>query len=86
MQKCKNCSVPIAFSAGLLVASLLPAKAVCVVAADLLIITCIARRRSSVGAVDKEAVMKVVVLDHPKILGFFLRKIYGIKKIKDTKE
>lgn len=38
------------------------------------------------GAVDKEAVMKVVVLDHPKILGFFLRKIYGIKKIKETKE
>ncbi|HBE14818.1 MAG TPA: stage V sporulation protein SpoVM [Ruminococcaceae bacterium] len=34
----------------------------------------------------KEAVMKVVVLDHPKILGFFLRKIYGIKKIKETKE
>ena len=38
------------------------------------------------GAVDKEAVMKVVVLDHPKILGFFLRKIYGIKKRKETKE
>ncbi|WP_405357100.1 hypothetical protein [Ruminococcus sp.] len=45
MQKCKNCSVPIAFSAGLLVASLLPAKAVCVIAAIVLIITCIARRR-----------------------------------------
>ncbi|MBQ7218138.1 MAG: stage V sporulation protein SpoVM [Ruminococcus sp.] len=27
--------------------------------------------------------MKVVVLDHPKFLSFFLRKIYGIKKIKD---
>ncbi|WP_316637966.1 hypothetical protein [uncultured Ruminococcus sp.] len=45
MQRCKGCSVPIAFSAGLLVASLLPAKAVCIIAAVVLIITCIARRR-----------------------------------------
>ena len=29
--------------------------------------------------------MKVVVLDRPKILSFFLRKIYGIKKVKDNK-
>lgn len=27
--------------------------------------------------------MKVVLLDHPKILSFFLRKIYGIKKVKE---
>lgn len=27
--------------------------------------------------------MKVVVLDKPKFLSFFLRKIYGIKKVKD---
>ena len=26
--------------------------------------------------------MKVVVLDHPKVVSFFLRKIYGIKKVK----
>lgn len=44
MKRCKNCSLPIVFSAGLLVASLLPAKAVCVIAAIVLIITCIARR------------------------------------------
>ncbi|MBQ6336896.1 MAG: stage V sporulation protein SpoVM [Ruminococcus sp.] len=29
--------------------------------------------------------MKVVVLDHPKILSFFLRRIYGIKKVKEQK-
>ena len=44
MKRCMNCSLPIAFSAGLLVASLLPTKAVCVIAAIVLIITCIARR------------------------------------------
>lgn len=33
---------------------------------------------------SQEAAMKVVVLDHPKILGFFLRRIYGIKKVKDV--
>lgn len=27
--------------------------------------------------------MKVIVLDRPKILSFFLRRIYGIKKVKD---
>ena len=27
--------------------------------------------------------MKVVVLDRPKVLSFFLRKIYGIKKVKE---
>ena len=31
----------------------------------------------------KEAAMKVIVLDRPKILSFFLRRIYGIKKTKD---
>jgi len=31
----------------------------------------------------KEVAMKVVVLDHPKILSFFLRRIYGIKRVKD---
>ncbi len=30
--------------------------------------------------------MKVVVLDRPKVLSFFLRKIYGIKKVKDKNE
>lgn len=44
MRKCKNCGIPIAFSAGLLVASLLPAKAVCVIAAVVLIVTCVMRR------------------------------------------
>lgn len=29
--------------------------------------------------------MNVVVLDHPKILSFFLRRIYGIKKVKEQK-
>jgi len=27
--------------------------------------------------------MKVVLLDHPKILGFFLRKYYRIPKVKE---
>lgn len=30
--------------------------------------------------------MKVVVLDRPKVLSFFLRRIYGIKKVKEHKE
>ncbi|MBQ3331499.1 MAG: stage V sporulation protein SpoVM [Ruminococcus sp.] len=30
--------------------------------------------------------MKVIVLDRPKVLGFFLRKIYGIKKVKDVNQ
>lgn len=30
--------------------------------------------------------MKVIILDKPKVLSFFLRKIYGIKKIKDPQE
>ena len=34
----------------------------------------------------KEVAMKVVVLDRPKFLSFFLRKIYGIKKVKDKQE
>ena len=80
MRRCKSCSVPIAFSAGLLVASLLPTKAVCVIAALVLIFTCIARRK---GSPKRGTAMKVVVLDHPKILGFILRRIYGIKKVKD---
>ena len=25
--------------------------------------------------------MKMIVIDNPKVLGFFLRKVYGIKKI-----
>ena len=32
---------------------------------------------------DEEVMMKVVVLDRPKVLSFFLRKIYGIKKVKE---
>lgn len=30
--------------------------------------------------------MKVVVLDRPKVLSFFLRKICGIKKVKEQKQ
>ena len=30
--------------------------------------------------------MKVIILDRPKVLSFFLRKIYGIKKVKDKQE
>ena len=30
--------------------------------------------------------MKVVVLDHPKVLSFILRRIYGIKKVKENQE
>ena len=30
--------------------------------------------------------MKVIVIDRPKVLGFILRRIYGIKKVKDNKE
>ena len=30
--------------------------------------------------------MKVIVLDRPKVLGFLLRRIYGIKKVKDVRE
>ena len=30
--------------------------------------------------------MKVVVLDHPKVLSFFLRRIYGIKKVKEKQQ
>ena len=34
----------------------------------------------------QEVSMKVIVLDRPKVLSFFLRKIYGIKKIKEKQE
>ena len=34
----------------------------------------------------QEVSMKVIVLDKPKVLSFFLRKIYGIKKIKEPQE
>ena len=44
MKRCKSCGVPIAFGAGLIVASILPTKAVCVIAAIVLIVTCISRR------------------------------------------
>jgi hypothetical protein len=30
--------------------------------------------------------MKVVVLDHPKVLSFFLRRIYGIKRVKEKQQ
>lgn len=30
--------------------------------------------------------MKVIILDHPKVLSFFLRKIYGIKKIREKQD
>ncbi len=29
--------------------------------------------------------MKVVVINRPKVIGFFLRKIFGIKKEKEQK-
>ena len=44
MKRCKSCSLPIAFSAGLIVASVLPTKAVCVIAA--IVLTQVARRLS----------------------------------------
>lgn len=28
--------------------------------------------------------MKIIVIDNPKVLGFFLRRYYKIKKEKDT--
>ena len=45
MRRCKNCSVPIAFGAGLITAAILPTKAVCVIAALVLIFTCLSMRR-----------------------------------------
>ena len=30
--------------------------------------------------------MKVIILEKPKVLSFFLRKIYGIKKVKELQE
>ncbi|MBQ6153050.1 MAG: hypothetical protein IJJ15_04805 [Ruminococcus sp.] len=45
MNICKKCMTPIAFSAGLVTASLLPVKAVCVIAAIVLIYTCFSCRR-----------------------------------------
>ena len=30
--------------------------------------------------------MKVIVLDRPKVLSFFLRKICGIKKVKEKQQ
>ena len=44
MRKCKSCIGPIAFGAGLIVAACLPTKAVCVIAALVLIITCLTMR------------------------------------------
>lgn len=45
MRRCKSCVGPVCFGAGLLTAALLPAKAVCVIAAVALICTCISFRR-----------------------------------------
>ena len=30
--------------------------------------------------------MKVIVLDRPRVLSFFLRKIYGIKKVREKQQ
>ncbi|MBQ7218139.1 MAG: hypothetical protein IJS27_01440 [Ruminococcus sp.] len=45
MRRCKSCMAPIAFGAGLITAAILPTKAVCVIAAIVLIITCLTMRR-----------------------------------------
>ena len=34
----------------------------------------------------REVSMKVIVLDRPRFLSFFLRKIYGIKKVKEKQQ
>ena len=44
MRRCKSCVTPIAFGAGLIVAAILPTKAVCVIAALVLIVTCLSVR------------------------------------------
>lgn len=45
MRRCKSCSAAIAFGAGLITAAILPTKAVCVIAALVLIYTCLSMRR-----------------------------------------
>ena len=45
MRICKSCVAPVCFGAGLIVASIMPTKAVCVIAALVLICTCIGIRR-----------------------------------------
>lgn len=45
MRRCKSCTAPICFGAGLIVAAILPPKAVCVTAAIVIIITCLKFRR-----------------------------------------
>ena len=44
-RRCKSCLGPVCFGAGLITAALLPAKAVCVIAAVVLIYTCFSVRR-----------------------------------------
>ncbi len=45
MNICRKCKTPIAFAAGLITAAILPTKAVCVIAAIVLVCTCLSLRR-----------------------------------------
>ena len=45
MRRCRSCGWAIAFGAGLITAAVLPTEAVCVIAAVVLIITCLNKRR-----------------------------------------
>jgi hypothetical protein len=44
-RSCRSCGVSVAFAAGLITAAVLPAGAVCVIAALALIVTCLGMRR-----------------------------------------
>ena len=47
MRRCKSCAAPVCFGAGVIAAAILPPRAVCVVAALVLIVTCLGCRRAS---------------------------------------
>ena len=45
MRRCRRCTAPVCFGIGMIAAAVLPPKAVCVVAAVILIYTCLKLRR-----------------------------------------
>lgn len=45
MRRCRSCAAPVCFGAGVIAAAILPPKAVCVLAAFVLICTCLKIRR-----------------------------------------
>lgn len=45
MKKCRSCVAPVCFGVGVIAAAVLPPKAVCVIAAIVLILTCLRRGR-----------------------------------------